>query len=96
MGGNGTYGSSTSTGVGGVGISTLNSVSLNSFGSVTGTGVLSGGNYFYAAGGNASSTTTAHNPSGGGVTNTGGGGSYASNATSSRGGSGLVIIRYLK
>jgi hypothetical protein len=96
MGGNGTYGSSASTGIGGVGISTLNSVSLNAFGAVTGTGILSGGNYYYAAGGNASSTTVAHNPGGGGIKNTGGGGSYASNATSNKGGSGLVIIRYPK
>jgi hypothetical protein len=100
VGGNGV----TSTGgVGGVG-----SFTAISGGATTAVGVLSGGNYYFAGGGGGGGTTPGAGGLGGGGTgssntasngtpNTGGGGSGAKwiVTTFAKGGSGIVIVRYL-
>lgn len=78
---------------GGIGSSTY-----SSWGTATGTGVLSSGTYYLAGGGAGSGGTGGlgggANPAGSGAANTGGGG--GTDAGSGAGGSGIVIIRYAK
>lgn len=76
----------------------------SSWGSITNTGQNVSGVYKYAGGGNAEYATTPPNNGGGGagnggngIANTGGGGgATASYGTGGKGGSGVVIVRYLK
>lgn len=76
----------------------------SSWGSITNTGQNVSGVYKYAGGGNTESATTSPNNGGGGagnggngIANTGGGGgATASYGTGGKGGSGVVIVRYLK
>lgn len=78
---------------GGIGSSTY-----SSWGTATGTGVLSSGTYYLAGGGAGSGGTGGlgggANPAGSGTANTGGGG--GTDAGSGAGGSGIVIVRYAK
>lgn len=109
------YQSGSQAGNGGVGLSGLTIAALNSIGTVTGTGQLSGGNYYYAGGGGGgivggtgvgigglggggNGGQYSNNVAGtNGTANTGGGaGGGGAGGDLRNGGSGLVIVRYLK
>lgn len=110
-GGAGGTGTTTNGGTGGIGATSTTLVGgtagpyafINPMGAATGTGELSSGNYYYAGGGGGGCASTGGIGGGGaaltsGRASSGGGGGGACGATSfsGNGGSGVVIVRYLK